>query len=647
MLKERREMGAATDRFRLLVEAVQDYGIFMLDVDGNVISWNTGAQRIKQYAPDEVIGKHFSLFYPPESIAVGWPQEELCRAKEKGRYEDEGWRVRKDGSRFWANVVITAMVDASGTLTGFGKVTRDLTDRRRNEEALRESEQRFRLLVESVKDYAIYMLSPEGVIQSWNSGAELIKGYSASEVIGKHFRMFYRSQDRQSGAPEEELKLALQAGRVEQEGWRQRRDGSVFWANVILTPIFDDQRHLRGYAKVTRDMTERRQLLELENSSQRMNEFLAMLAHELRNPLAPMRNAVSILQLEQSPSTIVKSGRDMIDRQLSHLTRLVDDLLDVGRLTTGKIHLKTEQLDYAEVVANCMDAVRPLAETRRHRLTVDMPVNQVRVKGDATRLTQALQNLMINAVKFTPEGGDIRLKVWVEGEHLHTAITDTGVGLMPEALNDVFTLFAQVDGAASGQSGLGIGLTLAKSMVELHGGMLYASSAGLGLGSTFTFVLPGAREVAVDGQPTQAAKKLLLVCDDNRDAADSLSEVLRMLGFQVVTVYDGAGAEAAVRAALPSAVFLDLSMPDTTGYALLKKLKEIAGEQPLQAFAVTGYGNEEDRWRTKAAGFFDHLTKPVELDRLRQVLAEAKLASVAPLPSTHRTIFDAAGSSAS
>lgn len=330
------------DCFQLLVEAVQDYGIYMLDAQGVITAWNQGAQRIKQYKADEVIGKHFSLFYPPEAIASGWPCKELRYAQEKGRYEDEGWRVRKDGTRFWANVVITALVDKTGALIGFGNVTRDLTERRQNEEALRASDQRFRLLVASVTDYAIYMLSPEGVVESWNSGAELIKGYPPAEVIGQHFRMFYRSQDVQKGAPEEELRLALANGKVEREGWRVRRDGSAFWANVVLTTVVDDLGGLRGYAKVTRDMTERRQLEGLEKSSQRMREFLAMLAHELRNPLAPMRNAVSILQMEPAPSTLVKSGRDMLDRQVSHLTRLVDDLLDVGRMTSGKITLQTE-----------------------------------------------------------------------------------------------------------------------------------------------------------------------------------------------------------------------------------------------------------------------------------------------------------------
>lgn len=610
-----------SDRFRLLVEAVQDYGIFMLDTDGIVRSWNAGAQRIKQYLPQEVIGRHFSLFYPPDAVAADWPAEELRRAKALGRYEDEGWRLRKDGSRFWANVVITAIVDPSGTLTGYGKVTRDLTERRRNEEALRDSEQRFRLLVEGVKDYAIYMLSPSGLIESWNSGAELIKGYPAREVIGQHFGMFYRQEDRERGAPEEELRLALETGHTEREGWRLRKDGSAFWANAVLTPVFDSDRNLRGFAKVTRDMTERRRLEELEQSSRRMNEFLAMLAHELRNPLAPIRNAVSILQLEPAPSSMVKSGRDMIDRQLSHLTRLVDDLLDVGRLTTGKIHLKTEDLDFGEVISRCMEAVRPLVDARKHRLVVDVPPSDIWVQGDATRLSQVLQNLMINAVKFTPEGGDIRLTAWVEGQHLYAAVADSGIGMTAQALGEVFTLFSQVEGASAGQSGLGIGLTLAKSLVELHGGTLYADSEGLSKGSKFTFVLPGARLVAKGTAGTQDAKRRLLVVDDNRDAADSLSEVLRMLDYQVVTAYDGHGAMAAVRAAMPDAAFLDLSMPDTSGYDLLRELNAIAGEQKLCAFAVTGYGNDDDKRRTRAAGFQEHLTKPVELDRLREVLA--------------------------
>lgn len=615
---------ATTDRFRLLVDAVQDYGIFMLDPEGVVVSWNSGAQRIKQYRPEEVIGRHFSLFYPSEAVAAKWPDEELRRAAKDGRFEEEGWRLRKDGTRFWANVVITALRDASGALTGYGKVTRDLSERRLHEEALRESEQRFRLLVESVRDYAIFMLSPEGIIESWNSGAQLIKGFSAEEAIGRHFSMLYRPADRQAGLPDAQLKTALAAGRAEEEGWRVRRDGSVFWANVVIAPVYDAARQLRGFAKVTRDMTERRRLHELESSSKRMSEFLAMLAHELRNPLAPIRNAVTILQLEPSPSPMVRSSRDMIDRQLSHMTRLVDDLLDVGRLTTGKIRFRVEQVSYAQVVSRSVEAVRPLMDARRHRLSVDMPDSGLRVQGDATRLAQVLQNLLTNAAKYTPEGGQIEVKVWQEGSQLHTSVRDNGVGLSPQALTHIFELFAQGDAqTAARESGLGIGLTLARSLVEMHGGALSAASSGPGQGSIFSFFLPHAG-IAGHGEASVAPPApQVLVVDDNRDAANSLAEILRLMSFQVKVAYDGPTAVELARECLPRLVVLDIGMPDMDGYEVLAALRALPGGGSVTAAALTGFGTEEDKGRALGAGFDIHLTKPLDFAALQEFLQTA------------------------
>ncbi|HEX2543383.1 MAG TPA: PAS domain S-box protein, partial [Ramlibacter sp.] len=284
---QKRPENVSDQRLQLLIEAVTDYGIFMLDPEGHIISWNTGAQKLKGWTRDEILGKHFSIFYPQEAVSTGWPQEELRLAKLRGRFEDEGWRLRKDGSRFWANVVITALFGPMGELSGFAKVTRDLTERRRHEEELRASEERVRLLVGSVADYAIFMLDPQGIVQSWNTGAQNIKGYTAAEIIGKHFSVFYSPEDQVSGKAEKELAAAREHGRVEDEGWRVRKDGTLFWANVVVSAIYGPDGGLRGYAKVTRDMSERRRLEELEQSSRRMNEFLAMLAHELRNPLAP------------------------------------------------------------------------------------------------------------------------------------------------------------------------------------------------------------------------------------------------------------------------------------------------------------------------------------------------------------------------
>ncbi len=617
-----------TDRFRLLVDAVQDYGIFMLDITGNVMSWNIGAQRIKQYQADEIIGRNFSTFYPPEAVAAGWPAEELRRAERDGRFEEEGWRIRKDGSRFWANVVITALRDEHGKLAGFGKVTRDLTERRAHEEALRESEERFRFMIEGVRDYAIFMLSPDGVIESWNSGAQLIKGYSPSEVIGKHFSLFYRPEDLEAGKPQAELKAALEHGRAEEEGWRVRRDGSVFWANVVIAPVYDTGRQLRGFVKVTRDMTERRRLHELEKSSKRMSEFLAMLAHELRNPLAPIRNAITILQLEPSPSPLVRSSRDMIDRQLSHMTRLVDDLLDVGRLTTGKIRFKAEQVSYNQVVARSIEAVRPLFDARRHRLTTDIPAASMLVQGDATRLAQVLQNLLINAAKYTPEAGLIELKVWQEGSQLYTSVKDNGLGLSSEALSQIFELFSQGDAqTAARESGLGIGLTLARSLVEMHGGALHAESEGAGRGSTFTFFLPNAQVQASDSADMDGGQGApILVVDDNRDAANSLAEILRLMDCQVKVAYDGPAALELFRQQTPQAILLDLGMPGMNGYEVLTALRGLHGGDQVTVAALTGFGTDEDKKRALAAGFDEHLTKPLDFAALQAFLQTAGVA---------------------
>ncbi|MEP6789883.1 MAG: PAS domain-containing sensor histidine kinase, partial [Ramlibacter sp.] len=381
---------ALEHRFQMLIEAVVDYGIFVLSPAGIITTWNAGAEKIKGYTAGEVIGRHFSMFYEPEAIARGWPDEELRLAVAHGRFEDEGWRLRKDGGRFWANVVITAVKDERGELTGFTKVTRDLTERRSSEETLRSSEERFRLLVETVRDYAIFMLDTDGMVRGWNAGAQAIKGYTAQEIIGRHFSTFYTPEDKEAGKPAAELETAKAVGRVEDEGWRVRKDGTVFWANVVITAIHNEAGTLIGFGKVTRDMTERKRLQDMEASSRRMNEFLAMLAHELRNPLAPIRNAVSIMQLEDIKSPVLRNCRDIIDRQLTHTTRLVDDLLDVGRLTTGKIQLRKERVPFSEVISRSVETVRPLIEARRHTLDVQLPEAAVYAHCDLTRMSQVL-----------------------------------------------------------------------------------------------------------------------------------------------------------------------------------------------------------------------------------------------------------------
>jgi PAS domain S-box-containing protein len=618
------------ERLLLLIESVTDYGIFMLDPEGRIISWNAGAQKLKGWRREEVLGKHFSIFYPKEAVDSGWPDEELRLARQRGRFEDEGWRVRKDGTRFWANVIITALFDPSGELTGFAKITRDLTERRRQEEALRASEERFRLLVDSVRDYAIFMLDPEGIVESWNAGAAAIMGYQPDEIIGRHFRAFFGPEDQQARKPEQELLAAREHGHVEHEGWRVRNDGALFWANVVVTAIHGPDGELRGFAKVTRDMSERRRLEELEHSSRRMNEFLAMLAHELRNPLAPIRNAVTIMQLEALTSPVLRNCRDVIDRQLTHVTRLVDDLLDVGRLTTGKIKLRKELLRLSDVVTRSVEVARPLITARHHTLSVEQPSEPVYVQGDSTRLSQILQNLLVNAAKYTPDGGRIQLRVTPRDGLVYITIADNGRGIAADHLKTIFQLFVQAEtGTASGtESGLGIGLTLARSLAEMHGGTIEAASPGLGQGSTFTVRLPAASQAEVveseEARDEAAGGLRVLVIDDNRDSADSATDVLRLLGNQVESAYDGERGVAAARRMKPHMILVDLAMPGMDGFEVRKQLLEDRDPAGAYLVAMTGFGNEEDKQRTRAAGFDAHLTKPVELDALVSLLNEAR-----------------------
>ena len=476
-----------------MVESVNDYAIFMLDREGRILSWNSGAQRLKGYAAEEVIGRSFEIFYPQDQIDAGWPRQELDDALRFGRIEDEGWRLRKDGSRFWASVVITALLDADGRHRGYAKVTRDLTARREHEEQLRRSEERFRLMVESVRDYAIFLLDPQGNIVSWNLGAQLMKGYTAEEIIGQHFSVFYPQDKLDEDWPRKELESALRDHRFEDEGWRLRKDGSRFWASVVITALFDERGNHYGFAKVSRDLTERQRITTLETQSRHLAHFLAILGHELRNPLASISNVASILQLEDLASPRLRTVRDVLARQVAHLGRLVDDLLDTGRIISGKVHLQRVPTCLQEVAAESLEAMAPMLEVRGVQLETRIEPNPLWVLGDKVRLVQVLSNLLHNAGKFTPKGGRVLVVLAQQGEHAELRVSDTGCGIAPQELQYVFKLFAQGEGnaAPSQGGGLGIGLSLVHHMVQRHGGEVSAFSTGEpGQGAEFVVRLP-------------------------------------------------------------------------------------------------------------------------------------------------------------
>jgi len=619
------------DPFRSIVEQAQDYAIFLLDRGGHVVTWNRGAQRIKGYSAPEIIGRHFSTFYPQEAIDRRWPQYELEAAARDGRFEDEGWRVRKDGTLFWANVIITALHDDAGEVRGFGKITRDLTERRRNEEMLRESEERFRLLIEAVKDYAVFMLDTQGRVASWNPGAQRIKGYRADEIIGEHFRIFYTAESRQRQWPDEELRRARDEGRYEEEGVRIRKDGTTFWANVVITPMRDSAGVLRGYAKVTRDLTDRKRIESLESSERQMQEFLAVLAHELRNPLAPISNALNLLARKPTADPSEIWVRDVLQRQTGQLSHLVDDLLDVSRITRAALVLDRKAVDLRTLVRQAADASTQWFEQRRHTLEVRVPGERLVVEGDEVRLSQVVQNLLHNAAKYTPDGGSIELEARREDGDAVIRVADNGIGMTADTLNSAFELFKQAhQGLDRSQGGLGVGLTLVERLVKMHGGSVAAKSEGPGRGSEFLVRLPLKPEQPIvrplaDGKaaaPRHGPRRRILVVDDNRDAAQALKLLLETDGHEVRVAADGAGGLALARQYKPEVALLDIGLPSMDGYELARRMREEPALEGTLLVAVTGYGQMHDRARASASGFNHHLVKPVEFSALQRLLRE-------------------------
>ncbi|HEV7278928.1 MAG TPA: PAS domain S-box protein [Pirellulaceae bacterium] len=644
------------EQFQRIVGDIKDYAIFLLDAGGHVVTWNAGAQEIKGYRPDEILGQRFTKFYPEEAIARGWPDHELEVASREGRFEDEGWRVRKDGTLLWANVVITALKDATGHVRGFSKITRDLTERKRHEEDLRESEERFRLMVESVRDYAIFMLDPDGRVATWNAGAQHIKGYSADEIIGQHFSRFYPADAVARKWPDQELVIARNEGRFEEEGWRVRKDGTFFWANVVITALRDSKGNIRGFSKVTRDLTERKQSEErlresnvelerrvdsrtaelnesnaaLREANRRKDEFLAILAHELRNPLAPLRTGLDLLKYAADDAQMVAETRLVMEQQLGQMIRLIDDLLEISRLNQGKMRLRKERMDLSAAVKLAVQSVQPMIDEAGQRLTVELPGEPVPLFADPVRISQVVANLLSNASKYSERGDRIEVKVSRQGEEAIVSVRDEGVGIAPVHLPRLFEMFSQVDSSLErSKGGLGIGLALVKGLVDMHQGSVTAFSDGPGTGSEFVVALPLARlaerrdEAAESGDEASAPRCRILIADDNKVAVNILSKMLTLMGHEVYTAYDGVEALEKAAAYQPRLVLLDIGMPRMNGYETARKIRAEVWGQEMSLVAVTGWGQDEDKRRAAEAGFDRHVTKPIETEAVRNLVNEA------------------------
>ena len=603
---------------------MEDYAIFMLSLDGTILDWNLGAERLKGYKADEIIGENFSRFYSPEDIADQLPERELRKAFETGKSISEGWRYRKDGTPLWAGLTITAIRAANGDIAGFLKITRDLTERKQADDALRESEERLRLLIESVQDYAIFMLDPEGHVMSWNNGAKRIKYYTEAEILGAHFSIFYPPESLSIGLPASLLREALQKGRAEDEGWRVRKDGTRFWGNVIITALYGEKNELRGYAKITRDLTDKRQSEALREAGKRKDVFLATLAHELRNPLAPLLTAVDMLQRVPENQQMVTQLADILQTQVGQMSHLIDDLLDMARITAGKIVLQKVRVLLFSVIETAVQSVMPALTERGHELVMEGVDQPVEIDADPHRLTQIITNILSNAAKYTPPGGRIVLTVPpLEAGHVELRVRDNGIGIPRALRSSIFELFDQ--GASGSTDGLGIGLTIVKSLTELHGGSVSVTSDGEGCGSEFVIrlPLPASPEArapdSADEEPPPATGSLrVLVADDGKNAADILGMFLRLEGYEVVVAYDGAEAVETAASFSPDFAFLDLGMPRIDGYEAARLIRKKFPKIVL--IALSGWGAEDDRRRTAAAGFDVHLVKPATPQQIRRAI---------------------------
>jgi len=616
------------DPFKLLVQSIVDYAIYMLDPNGFVTSWNSGAERIKGFQTEEIVGKHFSTFYTEEDRAAGMPKKVLDTARKTGKFEGEGWRVRKDGTRFWASVVVDRINDDKGKLLGFAKITRDMTEAREAQEALLQAERGFRLLVQGVTDYAIFMLDPNGKVANWNAGAQRIKGYTPEEIVGEHFSRFYMPEEREAGVPDRALETARKVGRYEAEGWRVRKDGTRFWASVVLDSIRDEDGTLIGFAKITRDMTEKREAqLRLDESreqlfrSQKMEalgQLTGGLAHDFNNLLTAILGACELGLRNIDDSEKVTRMLEGVRGSAQRGASLTKQLLAFARAQP----LEIRQVDLKQFFADVTTLVRPSLRSDIEVVT-EISDQLWPIDADAGALELALLNLAFNARDAMKHGGTLKISAHNEvldgkpeglrGEHVVLKASDTGSGMPPEVMDRVFEPFFTTKTFGEGT---GLGLSQVFGFAKQLGGAVVVDSE-IDKGSTFTLYLPASRG-ADTGQARMHAgspRGRVLIVEDDTFVAELAADMLSELGFESTIAHSAKEAlERLAGGDRPRVVFSDIVMPGgLTGIELARKLRERFPELPI--LLTTGYSEQ-----VAASHGFPVLQKPYQLDALADAL---------------------------
>jgi len=632
----RKQADEAQVMLAAIVESSED-AIISKDLDGIIRSWNRGAERLFGYTGEEVIGRSITLLIPPELIEE--EQFILQKLRRGERIEHfETVRMSKEGRRLNISLTISPVRDHHGRIIGVSKIARDITESKRLQDILAWDA----LLLASVRD-AMVVVDFNGTITYWNEGAARLLGWTVAEAMGVHYSGLF--PDAAHSLIAEQISAhATSALEWSGEYEALRKDRSRVWVDARIVPVADAAGRPLGILGLAHDISERREAEEaLRAADQRKDEFLALLAHELRNPLAPLRNGLQVMRLAAGDAKMVAQARVMMERQLGHMVRLVDDLLDLSRIGQNKMELRLAQVSLKDVIDSAVETARPMISAAEHELTVDLPAGDTLLDADLTRLAQVFSNLLNNSAKYTENGGRIWLTGERRGDEVVVTVRDTGIGIPANALAGVFDLFSQVDRSIERSTGgLGIGLSLVKGFVEMHGGTVVAESEGRGKGSQFTVRLPIASPARVpeapaagrtaheDDEPAHGRGRRILIVDDNEDAARSMARVLSLQGDEVLAVHDGAEAIDVAETFQPQVILMDVGMPGMNGYEVSRRIRNKPWGRTPAIIAVTGWGQEDDRIESREAGCDGHLVKPVdlvELDKLMDALVRAKRAA--------------------